>query len=44
MGIRKNFFTARVIRRWNGLPREKVELPFLEAFKEKLDVTFSAMV
>lgn len=44
MDIRKNFFPERVIRHGNILPREVVELPCLELFKERLDVALSALV
>ena len=43
MDIKNNFFSERVVRHWNRLPREAIEWPSLEVFRKHVDVALRNM-
>ena len=42
--VRGKFFTERVVRCWNRLPREIVDAPSLEVFKARLDGALGSLI
>ena len=44
LDVRGKFFTRRVVRCWNRLPREVVDALSLEVFKARLDRALSSLV
>ena len=44
LGIRKLFFTVRLVRHWNGLPGEVVDAPSLAKFTVRLNRALSNLI
>ncbi|KFV15280.1 hypothetical protein N340_02120, partial [Tauraco erythrolophus] len=44
LDIRKKFFTIKVVKHWDRLPREVVDAPSLEVFKARLDEALGKLV
>ena len=44
MDFRGKYFTMRVVRCWDRLPREAVDVPSLEVFKARLDGALGSLV
>ena len=44
LDVRGKYFTERVMRCWNRLPREVVDAPSLEMLKARLDGVLGSLV
>ena len=44
LDVRGKFFTKRVVRCWNRLPREVVDAPSLEVFNTRLDGALGSLI
>ncbi|KFO57567.1 hypothetical protein N302_14652, partial [Corvus brachyrhynchos] len=44
LDFRRIFFSMRLVRHWNRLPREAVDAPSLEMFKARLDGALSNLI
>ena len=44
LDMRKHFFTERVVKHWNRLPREAVDAPSLSVFERYLDNELNNML
>ncbi|KFV03362.1 hypothetical protein N340_11715, partial [Tauraco erythrolophus] len=44
LDLRKKFFTLRVVRHWNSLPREVLDAPSPEVFEASLGEALSNLI
>ena len=44
LDVRGKFFTKRVVRSWNRLPKDVVDAPSLEVFKARLDGDLGSLI
>ncbi|KFV64574.1 hypothetical protein N307_10595, partial [Dryobates pubescens] len=44
LDMRRKFFTKRMVKYWNRLPRDVVEVPSLKTFKIRLNVALGSLV
>jgi len=44
LDVGKKFFTMRVVKHWNRLPREVIDAPSLETLKVRLDRALSSLI